>query len=141
MNYKHFISLVIVFVCLFSSLHAWSSPPQNKGHRSKYVKIENIVKDLSSVQKHKLEAIDEQSQKQIMALRAQKKSVQDSIRFLYQQEGDQSGKLYPLFEKEANLQVRITKEMYAVRLQIDDVLSAEQRKVVQQYFRQKKHHK
>ena len=43
-----------------------------------------------------------------------------------EKEGDQSDKLFPLFDREAAIQAEISKEMYTTRQQIDQVLTDEQ---------------
>ena len=42
-------------------------------------------------------------------------------------EGDQSRHLNPLFEREAQLQAAVSREMYSAKVRIDDVLTREQR--------------
>ena len=52
--------------------------------------------------------------------------VRTEIRSMMDKEGDQSDKLFPLFDREAALQAQMSKEMYSVRIQIDQVLTQEQ---------------
>ncbi len=96
--------------------------------------IATIVGDLSSSQKKKLDAIVEGSKARVGALKAQQKAVRDSIAMYMQREGDQSKVLYPLFEREAQLQCSISREMYATKVRIDEVLTPEQRKKVREAF-------
>ena len=53
-----------------------------------------------------------------------------SIILFLEREGDQSRTLYPLFDREARLQVAISREMYATKLRIDEVLTKEQRQTL-----------
>lgn len=53
--------------------------------------------------------------------------------------GDQSEKIYPLFDKEATLEAKIAKKKYATKQQIDKILTPAQRKQLQSDF--DAHHK
>ena len=89
--------------------------------------ITEIVHDLSSGQKSKLDAISKESKERISKLRRDQRSVRDSIESLMEADGDQSRALYPLFDREARLQAEISREMYATKLRFDEVLNDEQR--------------
>lgn len=96
--------------------------------------ITKMVSDLSSSQKKRLDAITDESKPRIDALRAQRKAVRDSIAMYIQRDGDQSEALFPLFEREAQLQSRISREMYMTKVRIDEVLTPEQRRQVRDAF-------
>lgn len=106
-------------------------PKEGGGHRD----ITKIVSDLSASQKKKLDAINEESKKTVDALRAQQKAVRDSIAMYIHREGDNSRILYPLFDREAQIQSSISREMYSTKIKIDAVLTAEQRKMVSEACR------
>lgn len=106
-------------------------PKDGGGHRD----ITKIVSDLSASQKKKLDAINEESKKNVDALRAQQKAVRDSIAMYIHREGDNSRILYPLFDREAQIQSSISREMYSTKIKIDAVLTAEQRKMVSEACR------
>lgn len=92
--------------------------------------ITKMVSDLSSSQKKRLDAITDESKSRIDALRTQRRAVRDSIAMYIQRDGDQSEALFPLFEREAQLQSRISREMYMTKVRIDEVLTPEQRRQV-----------
>lgn len=54
-------------------------------------------------------------------------------------EGDHSRELYPLFDREAQLQTAINREMYATKIRIDEVLTREQRQTLRNASRKDKH--
>ena len=110
--------LSTLFAILLCSALLAQSPNggRHKRHsRPEPPKIEEMVSNLSAVQKKKLETITQNCK----AKTAQLQKEMDK-------EGDQSDKLFPLFDREAALQAQMSKEMYSVRIQIDQVLTQEQ---------------
>ena len=100
----------------------------DRQHREKKQKeITELVSDLSSAQKRKIESISKESKERVTLFRKQQKAVRDSISMFMERDGDQSAVLYPLFEREATLQTAIDREMYAGKVRIDEVLTKEQR--------------
>ncbi len=89
--------------------------------------ITELVDDLSAPQKHKIDNISKESKSRVESLRQQRQAVRDSIRFYMELEGDQSKALYPLFDREAQLQAAVSREMYSAKLRIDEILTKEQR--------------
>lgn len=129
MNIKP-ILIAVAAIFVFTPSMA-QRPKDGGGHRD----ITNIVSDLSASQKKKLDAINEESKKTVDALRAQQKAVRDSIAMYIHREGDNSRILYPLFDREAQIQSSISREMYSTKIKIDAVLTAEQRKMVSEACR------
>ena len=72
--------------------------------------ITELVDDLSAPQKHKIDNISKESKSRVESLRQQRQAVRDSIRFYMELEGDQSKVLYPLFDREAQLQAAVSRE-------------------------------
>lgn len=99
--------------------------PQHHG-RPEPPKIEEMVSNLSTVQKKKLETISQNCKAKTVKLQKELDNIRAGIRSLMDKEGDQSAKLFPLFDREASLQAEMSKEMYAIRQQIDQVLTEEQ---------------
>ena len=95
--------------------------------KKKHADITELVGDLSAPQKRRLENITKESKARVDDLRRQQGAVRDSIRMYMDREGDQSAHLHPLFDREAQLQVALNREMYATKLRIDEVLTREQR--------------
>ena len=93
--------------------------------------ITQLVSNLTDGQKSKLEAITNESRQRVDNLRARQQAVRDSINLLMECDGDQSKRLYPLFDRAANLQAEISREMYATKVRIDQVLTKEQRQEFQ----------
>lgn len=119
---KTLILTLLVAVAL--PLAAQHDRPQ---HEKKHKEITELVGDLSSSQKRKIEAISKDSKKRVETLRASQKAVRDSISMFMERDGDQSAALFPLFEREATLQAAISREMYTGKVRIDEVLTKEQR--------------
>lgn len=103
---------------------------QNHDHGNKernHASITELVDDLNASQKRKVEAISKASKERVDALRKQKHAVCDSISVLMDKEGNHSKELNPLFEREAELQVAINREMYDTKCRIDEILTPDQR--------------
>lgn len=97
--------------------------------------ITELVDDLSAPQKHKIDNISKESKERVETLRQQRQAVRDSIRLFMELEGDQSKALYPLFDREAQLQAAVSREMYSAKLRIDEVLTKEQRAAIRKASR------
>jgi hypothetical protein len=116
--------ILIMLVAVALPLAAQHDRPH---HEKKHKDITELVSDLSSSQKRKIESISKESKEKVNALRASQKAVRDSIAMYMDRDGDQSAVLYPLFEREATLQAAINREMYKGKIHIDQVLTKEQR--------------
>lgn len=123
---KTFFFLLVLSSYLLAPLHA-QRPHQDGRGPEKRLDITEIVSDLSSSQKSKLETLTGDSKKRVEALRTQQKAVRDSIGMFMDKDGDQSKVLYPLFDCEAKLQAEISREMYSTKVRIDQILTKEQR--------------
>lgn len=122
-----------LYVILFTLLLGGSLLAQTEGgkHRQRPgrpepPKIEEMVSDLSAIQKKKLETITKECKEKTAKLQKELDNVRTNIRTLMNKEGDQSNKLFPLFDREAALQAEVAKEMYSTRQQIDQVLTEKQ---------------
>ena len=121
---------------------AASAQPDNKRHGGpKHKGIAELVGDLTSAQKHQVESISKESAAKVSELRSRQKTVKDSIRLFMDKDGDQSAVLYPLFDREASLQVQINREMYHGKVRIDAVLTDEQRAELRQAASKRPLHK
>ncbi len=141
---KKKIATYLVAILACTMLFAQS--PNEFGHGKKHhkhepPKIEEMVSNLSAIQKKRLETITQDSKKQVDKMQAELKSINSQIRKLLDAEGDQTNTLFPLFEREAQLKLEINKEMYRTRQQINNVLSKEQLKELRERMKadRKKH--
>ena len=141
---KKKIATYLVAILACTMLFAQS--PNEFGHGKKHhkhepPKIEEMVSNLSAIQKKRLETITQESKKQVDKMQAELKSINSQIRKLLDAEGDQTNTLFPLFEREAQLKLEINKEMYRTRQQISNVLSKEQLKELRERMQadRKKH--
>ena len=141
---KKKIATYLVAILACTMLFAQS--PNEFGHGKKHhkhepPKIEEMVSNLSAIQKKRLETITQESKKQVDKMQAELKSINSQIRKLLDAECDQTNTLFPLFEREAQLKLEINKEMYRTRQQINNVLSKEQLKELRERMKadRKKH--
>ena len=104
---------LIVALALGLTLMAQTPGGGNHRHhkRPEPPKVEEMVSNLSAVQKKKLETIAQDSKKQTEKIQKELESVRNNIRKLMNQDGDQSDKLFPLIDREAALQAEMTKAM------------------------------
>lgn len=128
---KTFFFLLVFSSYILAPIHAQRPHCEGPGHGPECEKrpdITELVSNLSSNQKGKLESITTDSKKRVERLRNQQKAVRDSIGKYMDKEGDHSKALFPLFEREARLQAEVSREMYTTKIRIDEVLTPEQRK-------------
>lgn len=121
-----------LFLLLLLVLSVPAVAQQRDGRHSakKHPDITELVSDLSAPQKRKIETVRKDSKERVDALRASQRAVRDSIRYYMELEGDQSRQLHPLFDREAQLQAAVSREMYAAKLRIDKILTPDQRAVL-----------
>ena len=119
--------LLMFALCL--SLSIWAQPAQNSHPRKaqpERPKIEDLVSNLTSTQKTRIDLITRRSTKKIEEYRTQLKVVRDSIRSYMGSQSDMSAVVFPLYEREAKLQVKISKEFYRSKVEVDKVLTPQQ---------------
>ena len=92
--------------------------------------MEEIVKDLSIRQKRQLETISNETKVQMDKYKAELKQVKDSIHYYMDMSTDKTDVLFPLFDREAKIKANMSKLMYRTRLKIDNVLTKEQLRVL-----------
>ncbi len=130
---KRILSITLVAVMALQCAVCFAQRPHREGpgqcrEPEKRPEITELVSDLSSSQKSKLEVISNESKKRIEELRKEQKAVCEKISQLMDMEGDHSKELNPLFDREARIQAEISREMYATKVRFDQVLTKEQRK-------------
>ncbi len=127
MNTKKFF-VIILMLSLCGATIAQTKKNESRENGRKRPEVTELVKDLSPLQKRKIESISKESKAKIEGFRSQQKAVRDSIGNIIERSGDQSKLLFPLFDREGALQSRISQEMYKTKLKIDEVLTKEQAK-------------
>ena len=118
---------IIIAAMVALALPLAAQRPGDKHHGKKHKEITELVSDLSATQKRKIDAVSRESKERVANLRSQQKAVRDSIGMFIDREGDQSRSLYPLFDREAQLQVAISREMYSTKIKVDALLTKEQK--------------
>lgn len=141
---KRIVLLALVSLFAFQCTLSYAQNPRHGGPHDRQGRrpdITKIVSNLSDAQKEKLETLMEASRQCVDKLRRQQQAVRDSIALYMDRDGNQSKKLYPLFDREAKLQVEISREMYNTKVRIDEVLTKEQRQQFRQASKEQKKHK
>lgn len=111
---------------------------QQNGHPGRPPKVEEIVKDLSIRQKRQLETISNETKVQMDKYKAELKQVKDSIHYYMDMSTDKTDVLFPLFDREAKIKANMSKLMYRTRLKIDNVLTKEQLRVLNDAMNKKR---
>lgn len=141
---KRIVLLALVSLFAFQCTLSYAQNPRHGGPHDRQGRrpdITKIVSNLSDAQKEKLETLMEASRQRVDKLRRQQQAVRDSIALYMDRDGNQSKKLCPLFDREAKLQVEISREMYNTKVRIDEVLTKEQRQQFRQASKEQKKHK
>ena len=133
------LSILLFGIMLHLTIQAQQTDPEH--HGKKYPDVSQLVDDLSANQKRKIDVIGRDSRERVESLRQHKKAIRDSIAYYMDMDGDQSKSLYPLFDREAKLQVAINREMYDAKHRIDEVLTPEQRSRLREACRNDARHK
>lgn len=131
------ILLFIAVLVIAMPLMAQHEGPRHE--KKQHADISELVSDLNAIQKRKVDNISKESKERVAALRKRQHTIRDSIAMYMDLEGDHSRELYPLFEREAQLQTAINREMYSAKIRIDEVLTREQRQTLRQTAQQRKH--
>ena len=108
-------TLIILLTLLLAGTLTAQQPHRGRSHRE-LPKIEEMVNDLTSAQKKKLNAIQKDAKERISKLQAERDEVRDSVRALMRMDGEQSEKIFPLVDRENALRSQIVKEKYKTRL-------------------------
>lgn len=90
------------------------------------VRVAKCVKDLSSKQKRSIDEISSKYCNELKAIKSELKGVRDNIHTLMADKKDNSEKIFPLMEREASLNLKLNKAMYQMKVELDEVLTADQ---------------
>jgi len=123
---KHTIAIALSLLFTLMVFAQPAKPMRGPIHKDEIPKVEKMVSNLTAMQKKKIESITANSKKEVFKLRQELESIRSQIGSLNNKEGDQSAKLFPLFDRESQLMAEISKEMYRCRVRIDEVLTPEQ---------------
>lgn len=134
---------VLFFITLLALTATLSAQPGDskspKGQKPREeAKIETLVPDLTAAQKTRINLITRQTSKNIERLRKELDNVRDSIRSYMGSPTDHSAILFPLYDREGRLQAAISKEFYRSKVAVDQVLTPEQYKALNE--KMKKQH-
>lgn len=135
MNTDQMRKIVVLSLLIAVAVPVLAQHDGRQQRSGKRAEITELVGDLNAKQKSKIETITRQSKVRVEALRKQQHNVRDSISHFMELDGDQSKYLYPLFDREAKLQVAINREMYTSKRQIDEVLTPQQRTALRESLR------
>ncbi len=124
MHNHYFFYILIALLCM-GGTHAMAQK-QNCKSKMPSEHVACVVKDLSTKQKRQIDAISKEHLASLSSLKSQLYAVRDSIHIYMDQQADHSTIVLPLMERESDLKLKLNKELYRMKLQLDKVLSKEQ---------------
>lgn len=126
---KRLFAITVSLLCIS---FVFAQQPKKNHHAHQNVnppRIEEMVGDLSAIQKKRIEVVTSNSKAKVDKLQTELNSVKQQIRkIIHDSEDDQSAVLFPLIDRECELQAAINKEMYSARIKIDAILTPDQKK-------------
>lgn len=123
---KFLIVTLFVLAATLGGLQAQKPGDRSETLRTDY--MAEMVGNLSCKQKKQLDALYNEMKPRIFALKQNLEEVRDSIAVALNVYGDNSAKLFPLFDREAQLQAEVSREYYRTKVAIDNILTKEQYK-------------
>lgn len=105
---------------------------------AKQMPVDSILDDLTVQQKTLLDMITRKYSKAIEAYRHDLHQLRDTISHLMNEPGDNSERLFPLYEREGALQAKISKEFYRCKMEMDAVLTPDQQRRISESFEAKR---
>lgn len=121
--------MMLVFACT-AVAQTSNEDVLRRARAEQFPDVKRFISDLSKDQIAELDKIAAERKDTIDKLKAELKATRDSIRVYRNTIGNQTKKIYPLFDKEAELQAKLSKEMYRTRTKIDFVLTLDQLKTL-----------
>lgn len=142
---KSLTTFAFLMLLVMTTLVAQEQPGRNRPHHGhddngRPVRIENMIPDLTTTQKTRLEIITQRSSKSIKEQRNKLNVIRDSIRMYMDDSIDRREILFPLFEREARIQANISKTYYESKRSMDSVLTPEQYVRLRQKMLNSRHH-
>lgn len=120
-----FVSLIICFILLLSADVLWAQYPHRHSAPQDDSALE-LIDDLTPRQKKQLERLYKESRVRIEAIKRDLKVIRDSVGSQLDLYGDHAATIYPLFDREAFLYAELSRELYRVKVKIDNILTKEQ---------------
>lgn len=137
--------LIIVGICclfLFAGQVNAQKEEYNKAMRYRHMpyekQVEEVLTNITDSQREALHKLSKENKDYMEKYRTDRKRLEDAILALLQKTGDNSEVLFPLIEMKNNLETEKEKRMYKMKLEIDSILTPEQKLEMDKYEAKKR---
>lgn len=135
---RNFLILVgICFLFLFAGQANAQKEEYNKAMRYRYMpyekQVEEVLTNLTDNQRKMLHKLSKENKEYMEKYRKDRDQLEKTIKSLLAMKGDVSEVLFPLIDMKSRLEAEKEKNLYKMKLEIDSILTAEQRAEMEAY--------
>ena len=136
---RNFLIIVgICFLFLFAGQANAQKEEYNKAMRYRYMpyekQVEEVLTNLTDNQRKMLHKLSKENKEYMDKYRKDRDQLEKTIKSLLEMKGDVSETLYPLIDMKARLEAEKEKNLYKMKLKIDEILTPEQRIEMEKYY-------
>ncbi len=133
--------LIIVGICflfLFAGQANAQKEEYNKAMRYRYMpyekQVEEVLTNLTDNQRKMLHKLSKENKEYMDKYRKDRDQLKKTIKSLLEMKEDVSEALFPLIDMKARLEAEKEKNLYKMKLKIDEILTPEQRIEMEKYY-------
>ena len=133
--------LIIAGICclfLFAGQVNAQKEEYNKAMRYRHMpyekQVEEVLTNLTDSQREALHKLSKENKEYMKKYRKDRDVLDETIKSLLEMKGDVSETLYPLIDMKARLEAEKEKNLYKMKLEIDSILTSEQRTEMEKYY-------
>ena len=136
---RNFLILVgICFLFLFAGQANAQKEEYNKAMRYRYMpyekQVEEVLTNLTDNQRKMLHKLSKENKEYMDKYRKDRDQLKKTIKSLLEMKEDVSEALFPLIDMKARLEAEKEKNLYKMKLKIDEILTPEQRIEMEKYY-------
>lgn len=136
---RNFLILVgICFLFLFAGQANAQKKEYNKAMRYRYMpyekQVEEVLTNLTDNQRKMLHKLSKENKEYMDKYRKDRDQLKKTIKSLLEMKEDVSEALFPLIDMKARLEAEKEKNLYKMKLKIDEILTPEQRIEMEKYY-------
>ena len=136
---RNFLILVgICFLFLFAGQANAQKEEYNKAMRYRYMpyekQVEEVLTNLTDNQRKMLHKLSKENKEYMDKYRKDRDQLEKTIKSLLEMKEDVSEALFPLIDMKARLEAEKEKNLYKMKLKIDEILTPEQRIEMEKYY-------
>ena len=136
---RNFLIFVgICFLFLFAGQANAQKKEYNKAMRCRYMpyekQVEEVLTNLTDNQRKMLHKLSKENKEYMDKYRKDRDQLKKTIKSLLEMKEDVSEALFPLIDMKARLEAEKEKNLYKMKLKIDEILTPEQRIEMEKYY-------